>query len=153
MNQYEAKERLWRESGDRNFRDWYRNTYLYSNHWKELRASVLTPEKLCEVCKRRPAGDVHHLRYKSIYDVKPKDLKAVCHPCHEQLHKITPPTLVKRKKIKSRALIEPNSSQPRRKLTKSERKKLRRKEMAKKPKKLTMLQQQRYEQLMDRGRL
>ena len=61
----------------------YRQEYLHSDHWKELRAKVMKPGTRCFKCKAAKATDPHHLRYRKIYDVLPEDLVPVCRACHD----------------------------------------------------------------------
>lgn len=66
----------------------YRDTYLKSEDWKNLRGAVLAHHNnTCAVCnKYSPSNDVHHLKYRNLFDVKPSDLKVVCRICHELIH-------------------------------------------------------------------
>ncbi len=68
----------------------YRDNYLQSEDWKNLRAAVLStrcPDHRCECCgKTSDSLDVHHLRYRRLFDVKEKDLRALCRTCHSALH-------------------------------------------------------------------
>lgn len=68
----------------------YRYEYLRSDHWKELRLRKLAEvDAMCESCGHRSvSNDVHHLRYRRLYDVKPKDLVCLCRHCHKELHHI-----------------------------------------------------------------
>jgi hypothetical protein len=67
-------------------RDYYRNIYLQTDHWKELRQRKITHQPNCENCKSPANLDVHHLRYKNLYDVEPDDLKVLCRKCHTMEH-------------------------------------------------------------------
>lgn len=67
-------------------KSWYRSVYLQSDHWKELRARKLASKANCEDCGGR-ACDVHHIRYKQLFDVALTDLKSLCRPCHKRHHK------------------------------------------------------------------
>lgn len=68
----------------------YRNVYLRSDDWKNLRAAKIHKEgALCKVCKRKStSNDVHHLDYKNLYDVTLADLVVVCRPCHDKIHEL-----------------------------------------------------------------
>lgn len=67
---------------------WYREVYLKSEHWKALRAKALDYHgKICFKCKSKGPLDVHHLRYRKIYDVLVTDLQVLCRSCHEMEHK------------------------------------------------------------------
>jgi hypothetical protein len=87
MKPQEAKARLLAElaKSNRNKRDWYREVYLYSAHWSELRGRAL---KLygshCAKCGSNRKLEVHHLRYKSIFDVALHDLEVLCRNCHKK---------------------------------------------------------------------
>lgn len=69
---------------------WYRNTYLKSDDWKNLRdAKLALSDGRCTLCRKLCESlDVHHLQYKRIYDVKVWDLRVVCRDCHEKTHKL-----------------------------------------------------------------
>lgn len=66
---------------------WYRNVYLLSEHWKTLRKAKLKISPRCEICGRKTRLDVHHLRYKHIYDVLIQDLQTLCRRCHKKYHR------------------------------------------------------------------
>lgn len=61
----------------------YREEYLRSDEWKVLRAKVMLPGARCFKCTVRSATDPHHMRYRSIVDVRPSDLVPLCRDCHE----------------------------------------------------------------------
>lgn len=68
---------------------WYRDVYLKSEDWKNLRASVLASEVFdhrCFVCRRRKKLDVHHVRYNNLWDVSTADLIPLCRLCHSRVH-------------------------------------------------------------------
>lgn len=66
------------------FNRWeYRNEYLKSDHWKNLRKGALARHPKCFLCKRRKSTDVHHTRYGDIYTVDVASLLGLCRPCHE----------------------------------------------------------------------
>ena len=68
-------------------RDYYRNIYLKSDHWKSLRARKLKHNSACEDCgTNKKRLDVHHVDYKNLYDVTLKDLRTLCRKCHKKLH-------------------------------------------------------------------
>ena len=68
-------------------REEYRNKFLRSPEWRELRSRVLKRAAfVCEACLIQHATDVHHLRY-GLNCLPPAwDLRAVCRGCHEALH-------------------------------------------------------------------
>lgn len=67
----------------------YRRGYLKSDHWAALRLARIAKQKgKCAIC-RKGLGlglDVHHVRYKNLYDVDLFDLKALCRRCHTAVH-------------------------------------------------------------------
>ncbi len=67
-------------------REWYREIYLHSAHWLELRKAA--KEKYGEKCNRCPksGSDVHHRQYRYIYDVTVGDLEVICRACHDLEH-------------------------------------------------------------------
>lgn len=74
----------------------YRNGYLKSEHWTNLRLSRIAQQKgKCAICRRRLGLrlDVHHVRYKNLYDVSLFDLKALCRGCHDATHLVLELTL------------------------------------------------------------
>jgi hypothetical protein len=89
MNASEAKAKrdaMVRESG-LSGREWYRKVYLHSDHWSELRSARLFAAGFqCEKCQKTGTLDVHHLRYRSIFNVTVDDLQALCRSCHNAEH-------------------------------------------------------------------
>lgn len=87
MNASEAKvkrDAMVRESG-LSGRDWYREVYLMSDHWKDLRLRALHrggKKQRCNRCGFPDNLDVHHLNYRNIYDVTVDDLEVLCRRCH-----------------------------------------------------------------------
>lgn len=69
---------------------WYREEYLTSQHWKSLRESKLQRNPSCEKCGSRQRLDVHHLRYRNIFDVELSDLQTLCRLCHDAIHHPAP---------------------------------------------------------------
>ena len=66
---------------------WYREVYLFSDHWKELRLQAFAKHgRYCHGCKSEQRLDVHHLRYRDIFDVAVDDLQILCRECHEKEH-------------------------------------------------------------------
>jgi len=61
--------------------------YLLSEHWRNLRGEILARHPTCERCAKRPAVQVHHLRYRNLVDVRHKDLLSVCDQCHGEIHR------------------------------------------------------------------
>lgn len=68
-------------------RDFYRNIYLKSEHWINLKKEKLKEFDCCALCNSIKKLDVHHLNYKNLYDVELSDLLVVCRPCHAKIHK------------------------------------------------------------------
>lgn len=69
-------------------RTFYRSIYLKSDHWSNLRLQKLADcDAKCERCgKRDLSNDVHHLRYRRLYDVLLEDLVVLCRRCHILVH-------------------------------------------------------------------
>ena len=68
-------------------REWYRNIYLNSSHWKTLRQEALNFHgRHCAKCPESVRLDVHHLEYRQIFDVQVSDLQILCRSCHEKEH-------------------------------------------------------------------
>ena len=65
---------------------YYRDVYLMSDHWKFLKEEKLLTNPRCELCGTSHTLDVHHTKYRSLYDVKLTDLKTLCRPCHDSTH-------------------------------------------------------------------
>lgn len=63
----------------------YREEYLNSDEWKNLRNTILSAQPACQCCGNL-ATDVHHMVYRNIVDVKISDLLPVCRSCHNELH-------------------------------------------------------------------
>ncbi len=66
---------------------WYRNVYLKSEHWKNLRKAKKRVCPVCEICGAKRKLDVHHKNYRNIYDVLLEDLQVLCRRCHKKHHK------------------------------------------------------------------
>lgn len=73
----------------------YRQEYLKSDAWRNLRHEAKKKRgNHCGLCYRpydpraHNAMDVHHLNYRNLHDVKPKDLIVVCRACHNMIHDI-----------------------------------------------------------------
>ena len=69
-------------------KQFYRFTYLRSEHWENLRiAKLASVDAKCQRCTHRDlSNDVHHLRYRHLYDVTLDDLLVLCRDCHEEVH-------------------------------------------------------------------
>jgi 5-methylcytosine-specific restriction endonuclease McrA len=73
-----------------NDRQEYRSVYLKSDHWKSLRSEKLSQTPYCEECESKNVLDVHHKKYKNLYDVLTEDLQTLCRRCHTKKHVIKP---------------------------------------------------------------
>lgn len=91
MNKQTPKERLTDEIKRSGLtkRKWYRRIYLKSLHWKRLkiRFFFFLGQKKCFMCGSVKRIQVHHLNYRSIYDVRLSDLQALCKRCHKKEHR------------------------------------------------------------------
>ncbi len=67
-------------------RDYYRQEYLKSDHWRELKKRKLSINDHCEKCNSDIHLDVHHIDYKNLYDVELTDLETLCRKCHTIKH-------------------------------------------------------------------
>jgi hypothetical protein len=65
-------------------RAWYRNVYLRSPHWRVRRArAIALAGGSCERCSAHGRLEVHHLTYKRLGRERDRDLRALCHRCHQ----------------------------------------------------------------------
>ena len=83
-----------------NKREYYRNEYLKSEHWKNLKYEKLNKICYCEKCGNKNNIDVHHLNYKNLYDVKLEDLQVLCRKCHSNEHNYEELCNLEKQKIK-----------------------------------------------------
>jgi 5-methylcytosine-specific restriction endonuclease McrA len=68
-------------------RRYYREEYLKSDHWKQLRIEKLKQQNYqCEKCGEQRYLDVHHEAYHSLYNVRLDDLQVLCRKCHKEVH-------------------------------------------------------------------
>ncbi len=81
-------------------RKWYRTVYLKSEHWRDLRGRKLNRNPQCERCQAK-ACDVHHVRYRNIFDVQLHDLLSLCRACHTEEHRVN--GMPKRRKVIDRS--------------------------------------------------
>lgn len=76
----------------RNFKGLYNKKYLNSKHWEALRSDMAKFRgKKCEFCGSKEDLNLHHLRYKSWYDVEPEDLIWLCNLHHSLIHELGEP--------------------------------------------------------------
>lgn len=68
--------------------EWYRNVYLNSSAWKQLREKALKRDgHVCQGCLENIATEVHHLTYDNVGDELLFQLISVCRDCHLKIHK------------------------------------------------------------------
>ncbi len=69
---------------------YYRDVYLKSEHWKQLKHSKAKhSKKRCIVCYTRNNLDLHHLFYRTdLKNTELLDLKWLCRRCHEKAHEL-----------------------------------------------------------------
>lgn len=60
--------------------------YIKSDHWKNLRLQALNRDEACVCCRSKTSLEVHHMRYRRLFDVRTDDLVTVCEFCHRQVH-------------------------------------------------------------------
>lgn len=85
---------------------WYRKVYLESAHWKQLRQQKFRASgKVCERCRASECLQIHHLRYRLIYDVGLGDLQVLCRRCHQITHGLSGSTVSKRAERKRQRKI------------------------------------------------
>lgn len=74
-------------------KEYYRNVYLKSDKWSNLRLSVLVREHgRCQICGEESiSNDAHHIWYpENIWDTQERHLVVLCRPCHEFVHIMVP---------------------------------------------------------------
>lgn len=70
-----------------NRRSEYRDEFLNSHFWKQLRSTIITPETICIRCASAKARDLHHVVYRNdLYAVMVGDLLPLCRRCHTKVH-------------------------------------------------------------------
>jgi hypothetical protein len=60
--------------------------YLFTDHWKRVRAQALVKQKVCVLCRSPDSLHVHHNTYERIWHEEPDDLVVLCATCHEKYH-------------------------------------------------------------------
>lgn len=66
---------------------WYRNVYLRSVHWKQLKKNVLQSQgRICSKCGSLKRLQVHHKTYERLEHELPEDLCVLCGDCHAAEH-------------------------------------------------------------------
>lgn len=85
-------------------KEWYATVYMQSLHWRELKAKAYEQYgRKCNRCASTRNLQVHHKKYRSIYDVEVSDLEILCKNCHQKEHDKDPiprPKKVKERKVK-----------------------------------------------------
>jgi len=67
---------------------WYREHYLKSEHWKQLRKiTLLAQGNICQRCSERKRLQVHHKTYERLWKERPGDLEVLCTKCHKKEHR------------------------------------------------------------------
>src|SRR5262245_41996718 len=49
-------------------------------------SALVRANGICEKCRKRPATEVHHLKYERVFNELPSDLVALCRQCHSEIH-------------------------------------------------------------------
>lgn len=66
---------------------WYRNEYLKSVHWKQLKKNTLQSQgRICCECGEIKGLQVHHKTYERLGHELPEDLCVLCGACHAKAH-------------------------------------------------------------------
>lgn len=61
--------------------------YLQSDRWAARRAWIIgLAHGTCQICRKAPATQAHHLTYDRCGNELEADLQAVCKPCHDGQH-------------------------------------------------------------------
>jgi 5-methylcytosine-specific restriction endonuclease McrA len=64
----------------------YREGYLKSEHWQEVRKEKLKQAGYkCERCGAKESLDIHHLHYRTLGHERMSDLQALCRSCHQKV--------------------------------------------------------------------
>lgn len=64
----------------------YRDDFLNSEEWKNVRDILIGNEPTCQRCKSRPSKDVHHLLYNEDVHLVDNNLICLCRQCHRDIH-------------------------------------------------------------------
>jgi len=68
-------------------KEWYRQVYLRSDHWKQTRIKALTSSHFsCCGCGCKDMLQVHHLTYENLGSESGEDLMVLCSRCHGLAH-------------------------------------------------------------------
>lgn len=93
---------------------------MNSRAWRRLRASYLTAHPICQDCEAKgrtsPATEVHHILPIERYAGRPEEMKAIaldpynlralCHPCHVEAHKLLSSQSAQQAKERTRIEVE-----------------------------------------------
>lgn len=61
--------------------------YVRTRHWMIIKNKRLKlSNDKCDICGSNNDLQVHHIRYKNLYDVDLDDLQAICKNCHYKHH-------------------------------------------------------------------
>ena len=81
---YKKRKRVYRGATQR--QRYYRDVYLTSDHWAELREAKLIRNPKCQWCGGTEHLVPHHSQYRNLYDVRLSDLVTLCGACHAKNH-------------------------------------------------------------------
>ena len=84
----------------------YRNGYLKSQEWINLRDCILRPEPMCQCCQKTKATEVHHMAYRNIVDILATDLLPVCRKCHTFIHEAIKDGYISQREDKIKKITE-----------------------------------------------
>ncbi len=65
---------------------WYRQVYLRSEHWRNLRRRKFQESPSCYTCRSREHLDIHHASYQNLYKERLSELITLCRRCHQLTH-------------------------------------------------------------------
>lgn len=69
-------------------KEWYRDTYLNSPHWRKKKNAALDyAKRLCQLCNNAWLLDVHHRTYENLGCENVRDLIVLCTTCHDKFHR------------------------------------------------------------------
>lgn len=110
LDSFTAKKLLCQQlslSGYARMKTWYRKIYLNSEHWKSFRrACLIWHGRRCKHCRAAGILHVHHIVYKSIYDVEFSDVIVLCPSCHRKEHNRLRVIRRKTRKVKNNVSIQ-----------------------------------------------
>lgn len=72
------------------YREWYHNTYLKSDHWQNIsQQKRIEAQFRCQLCNSGEKLQVHHRTYERVGKELLSDLTALCGECHDKFHKVS----------------------------------------------------------------